>query len=215
MTVKDTVKDTAERATSYASERLATASDKLHDATGHLRESADAAKASAGETLTAAKEKAAEVIGAAKEKTGAAYDGARDYAAVAAEAARDKANAAYATAKDTASTVRSRTADGIDGSPIAALVGGIAVGVLLGALLPRSQREAEALGPIGDKLSTLAKHALAAAKEAGQDTLDELGVNKDAARQQVDKLLDTATKAASSASTAAVDAVRSPPPAQS
>lgn len=210
MTVKDTVKDTAERASTYASETLATASDKLHDATSHLRDSAGAARASAGETLSTAKEKAAEALGTAKEKTGVAYDSARDYASIAAEAARDKANAAYVSAKDTAVTVRTRTADGIEQSPIAALVGGIAVGVLLGALIPRSQREAEALGPIGDKLGALAKAALAAAKEAGQDTLDELGVNKDAARQQVDKLIDTAGKAASSASSAAVEAVRSP-----
>ena len=59
-------------------------------------------------------------------------------------------------------------------------------------------------------MSLLARNALAAAKEAGNDTLDELGVNKDAARQQVDRLIDTAGKAASSASSAAADAIRSP-----
>ncbi len=90
------------------------------------------------------------------------------------------------------------------------MIGGVALGVLLGALLPRSQREIDTLGPVGDKLSALAKNALAAAKEAGQDTLSELGINKDAALQQVDKLLDNAGKAASSAGSAAVSAVRSP-----
>lgn len=217
MTVKDTVKDTAERATTFANDTLATAGDKLtavgdklHDAAGHLRDGAGAARAAAGDTLDVVRDKAATAFDAAKEKSGNAYDGARDYASIAAEAARDKANAAYATARETASTVRTRAADGIEESPIVALIGGIAIGVLLGALIPRSQREEEALGPIGDKLSTLAKNALAAAKEAGKDTLDELGVNKDAARQQVNSLIDSAGKAASSAGSAAADAIRSP-----
>ena len=212
MTVKDTVKDTAERATAFATDKLATATDKLHDASGHLRDSAEAARASAGETLATAREKAADAIGSAKEKAGTAYEGARTYAADSAEAAREKASAAYAAARETATSVRTRTAEGIEESPIAAVIGGVAIGVLLGALLPRSQREVETLAPLGDKLAALAKNALAAAKDAGQDTLDELGINKDAARDQVNRLIDGASKAASSASSAAVDAVRDPRP---
>ena len=188
MTVKDTVKDTADRATAFASDTLANAGDKLHDATSQLRDSAGAAKASAGETLSAAREKAAEALDVAKEKS----------------------SAAYASARETAVTVRTKTAGGIEQSPIGALIGGIAIGALLGALLPRSEREAEVLAPLGDKLGTLAKNAFAAAKEAGQDTLDELGVNKDAAREQVDRLIDTASKAATSATSAAAGAIRSP-----
>lgn len=210
MTVKDTVKDTAERATAYASDTLATAGEKLHGATDQLRDTAGAARTAAGEAVGTAREKVAEVYEAAVEKTGAAYEGARNYAAEAAEAARERASAAYSTARDTASTVRSRTAGGIEESPLAAVIGGIAVGVLLGTLLPRSQKEAEALGPIGDKLSALAKNALAAAKDAGQDTLDEMGINKDAAREQVSRLIDGATKAATSASSAAAEAIREP-----
>ncbi|WP_156678962.1 hypothetical protein [Sphingomonas profundi] len=210
MTVKDTVKDTADRATTYASETLSAAGEKLHDAAGKVREGAGAARASVSETLESAKATAGETLASAREKTGAAYEGARDYAAIAAEAARDKANAAYASAKDTAATVRTRTADGIEESPLAVLIGGVAIGALLGALLPRTRREAEVLAPIGDKLGTLARNALAAAKEAGQDTLDELGVNKDGAKQQVDRLIDTASKAATSAGAAAKEAIRSP-----
>ena len=236
-------KDPVDYAAAVANDTASTAGGKLHDVTGKVRESADAALASAGETLSAAREKAADVLEAAKEragsayevakektgsvyeaakektgsayevakeKTGSAYEGARTYAASTAEATRDRASAAYSSARDTASTARTRAADGIDESPIAAVIGGIAIGVLLGALLPRSQREVETLAPIGDKLATLAKNALAAAKDAGQDTLDELGINKDTAREQVNKLIDGAGKAASSAGSAAAEAIREP-----
>lgn len=192
-----TVKETADRATAYASDKLASASDKLQDATGQLRETAS-------DTFAATKDKVAVAYDAAKEKSGVAYENARDYAAAAAE-----------TVRETAASVRVKTAGSIDDSPIGALIGGVAIGMLLGALLPRTQREAQTLGPVGDKLSALARNAIAAAKEAGQDTLDELGVNKDAARQQVDRLIETASKAASSAGTAAADTIRSASPAQS
>lgn len=195
----DGAKGTAERVTSYASGTISAAGEKLHGATDQLRDTADAAR-----------EKAARALEAAKEKTGAAYEGARSYAASTAEATRERASAAYSTARETAATVRTRTATGIDENPMVAVVGGIAVGALLGALLPRSQKEAEVLAPIGDKLAGLAKNALAAAKDAGQDTLDELGINKDAAREQVNRLLDGAGKAASSAGSAAAEAIREP-----
>lgn len=210
MTVKDNIKDTAERAGAYASDKLAAAGDRLHDAGGKISDAAGAARAGASDTLSAAREKVAGVYESAVDRTGAAYEGARERASAAADAARERASAAYSTARETASHARVRAADSVDESPIAAVIGGIAIGVLLGALLPRSQREAAALGPIGDKLASVAKSALAAAKEAGQGTLDELGVNKEGARQQVDKLLDTATQAASAAGTAAAGAIRQP-----
>ena len=47
-----------------------------------------------------------------------------------------------------------------------------------------------------------------AARDAGREKLDELGLNRAAARDTVDKLLDTAVKAATSAGTAAADTVR-------
>ncbi|TVV71569.1 hypothetical protein FOY91_16510 [Sphingomonas solaris] len=175
-----------------------------------MSDAASAAAASASETLSAAREKVAGAYEVAADKTGVALETARERTAAAAEAAREKANAAYASARQTASSARHRTSDGIDESPIAAVIGGIAIGVLIGALLPRSQRETEALGPIGDKLAGIAKGAISAAREAGQGTLDEMGINKDGARQQVDKLLDTASKAASSAGTAAAEAIRQP-----
>jgi ElaB/YqjD/DUF883 family membrane-anchored ribosome-binding protein len=199
MTVKDTVNDNPERETSYVGDTVAAANDKLQAAAGQLREAADAAR-----------EKVAGAYEAAKEKTGAAYEGARSYAATTAEATRERASAAYSTARETAATVRTRTADGIEENPVVAVIGGVAIGALLGALLPRTQKETEVLAPLGDKLATLARDALAAAKDAGQDRLDELGINKDAARDQVNRLLDGAGKVVSSAGSAAAEAIREP-----
>jgi hypothetical protein len=64
------------------------------------------------------------------------------------------------------------------------------------------------LGPIGSRLNDAARLAASAAREAGQETLDELGLNRDAAREQASRLMDAAMKAASSAGGAAAKAVR-------
>lgn len=176
-----------------------TSSGKLHDAVDAVRDAAAAAKHAAGDTLAGAKEKVSDAIGAAGEKSSAAYS-----------AARERTSDAYGTAREKASQAKRATADGIEGNPLAALIGGIAAGVLVGALLPRTKREEEALGPIANKLTEAARTAAAAARDAGKQTLDEMGVNREAARGQVEKLVDTAVKAASSAGTAAADSVRNP-----
>jgi ElaB/YqjD/DUF883 family membrane-anchored ribosome-binding protein len=176
-----------------------TGGGKLHDAAESVRDAAAAAKNAAGDTLASARDKVGDVLDTAKDKSSAAYVAAADRTSEAVEAARVKAAQA-----------RRATSDGIEENPLAALIGGIAVGVLVGALLPRTKREEEALGPIANKLTEAARTAAAAARDAGKQSLDEMGINRDAARGQVDKLVDTAVKAASSASTAAADAVRNP-----
>jgi ElaB/YqjD/DUF883 family membrane-anchored ribosome-binding protein len=172
---------------------------RLHDAAGSVRDAAAAAKNAVGDTLASTRDKVGDVLDAAKDKSSAAYGAAADRTSDAVEAAREKAAQA-----------RRATADGIEGNPLAALIGGVAVGVLVGALLPRTQREEEALGPIANKLTDAARNAAAAARDAGKQSLDEMGINREAARGQVEKLVDTAVKAASTAGTAAADAVRNP-----
>lgn len=151
------VTETAGRAGAYASE-------KLHDATTQVRETAEAARAAAGD----------------------AYEAARQRAAAA----------------------RRKGADGVEENPVAALVGGLAIGAVIGALLPRTRRETETLGPLGSKINEAARNAVSAARDAGREKLDELGVSREAAQGQVDKLLDVAVKTASSAGSAAAGAVR-------
>lgn len=101
-----------------------------------------------------------------------------------------------------------KAADGIDAFPVAAMLGGLAVGAALGALLPRTRQEEELLGSLGGALNDRAKGAVDAARDAGQAKLDELGISKDAAGKQVGKLIDSIASVAESAGSAAVEAVR-------
>lgn len=99
-----------------------------------------------------------------------------------------------------------RATAGADANPLALVAGGLALGVIVGALLPRSDRERELLAPVGAKLGTGLTAAVQAAREAGQAELAEAGISRDAARDQVKSLIDGLLKAAGSAGTAAAQA---------
>ena len=196
--------------TDYPNDTAANDTDagRLHGATSAVRDAAANAKAVAGDALASAREKVGDTVDAVKEKSGAAYSVAVDRTSDAYDVAREKAGEAYTTARQKASEARQATVEGIDENPFAALVGGIALGVLVGALLPRSRREAAALAPVAGRLAEMAKSAAIAARDAGRQKLDELGVNSEAARGKVEKLVDTAVETATSAGNAAANAVR-------
>lgn len=120
------------------------------------------------------------------------------------ETARDKASHALDVSRERAL----QTAESIEGNPIGMLVGGLALGALVGALVPRSQREKELLAPVGKRVSATAIAALSAAREAGKAELDDLGLSRNAARDQVKSLVDGLLKAASTAGSAASQAGR-------
>lgn len=63
-------------------------------------------------------------------------------------------------------SVASRASD----NPVTALAGGFAVGALIGALLPASRREREALQPLGAKVSEAARGAV----DTGRDKFGRL-----------------------------------------
>lgn len=174
---------------------LGSAAHKVSDAATHAGQAVSGAAAAAGERIS----DAAHV--------------ARDKAADAAAAIRDRATDAYDVAREKASVARDTAATSFDTAPFAVLAGGIALGAILGALLPRTDREAKLLGPVANKAGDAAKAAFVAAKTAGQDKLDELGVNRETARAKVNQLVDSASQAASSAGAAAKDAVRGNPTA--
>ena len=135
-------------------------------------------------------------------------DAARTKASEALTSTRERAGSAYAVAKDQVSKTGERASAVIDESPMAAIVGGLALGALVGALLPRSRAEEEYLGGVGERINETGRKAAEAARDAGREKLDELGLNRDAAREQISKLLDSAVKAVSSAGDAAREAVR-------
>lgn len=130
--------------------------------------------------------------------------GAERAAALAGEKLHETADAARASL----AVAKSKVGGSVEGYPVAALIGGLAVGAVLGALLPRTKKEEEYLGPIGGTITERARAAAVAAREAGQEKLDELGISTDAAGKQVGKLIESVAQVAERAGTAAVEAIR-------
>lgn len=119
------------------------------------------------------------------------------------EAAYDRAAETTTKAIDAASDAARRASHSLEANPLGLLVGGIAVGAAVGALLPRSAKEKELLAPVGARLGTAARQALAAAKDAGKAELEARGLTKDSAQAQAKELFQGVLKAATSAGAAA------------
>ena len=120
----------------------------------------------------------------------------------------DKATHAYEATRDKAFDAARTTAETIETNPLGMLVGGLALGALIAAVLPRSLRERELLAPAGRRLAAALTAAIAAAKEAGRGELEQMNLTPDAAKDQARTLLDNLGKAASSAGSAAAKASR-------
>jgi ElaB/YqjD/DUF883 family membrane-anchored ribosome-binding protein len=159
-------------------------------------EAGDRSRKGAGDrvrsTVGSATRAASDAYGSAREKTSALYGSARERASSALEATRLGAERAG-----------QRTADEIDASPIAAVLGGMAIGAVAAVLLPRTQREAQAFGGIGTRLGDMAREAARSAKEAGRGRLEELGYNTDAATEKLGEIAGNLTSAVGSSAAAA------------
>jgi ElaB/YqjD/DUF883 family membrane-anchored ribosome-binding protein len=126
-----------------------------------------------------------------------------------------KAEQAVKSVKDksakAAKSARSSTGESLDNNPLTALVGGLAIGAIAAALLPKTKRESELMGKAGDKIRSSATAAVNAARDVGKEQLDALGLNGNAARDQVRSVIDKLGQAATSATRAASEAVRKKP----
>lgn len=129
--------------------------------------------------------------------------GVRDTIETTLGTARDSASKALATASDTAKETARKTAEGIEANPLSVLVGGVALGVLAGALIPRGESETRLLKPVGKRLTDAARGATDAARQAGLAELDGLGLTPNAARDTAGKLIEGVIKAITTAGTAA------------
>jgi hypothetical protein len=135
--------------------------------------------------------------------------GVRSKAADAYESARERTQSALGTARQSASRAKETTSQRIDSTPELALIGGLALGAIAAALLPKSRKEEELLGQYGRQINDRAKEAARAAKEAGRDKLDELGLNKEAAKQKLSEVAKQAGEAVKTSATAAAQAAKS------
>lgn len=90
-------------------------------------------------------------------------------------------------------------ADDNDANPIALVAGGVALGVVIGMLIPRLDKERELLDPVGRQLADRASAAIDAAKETGRAELEALLPGRDAAKDRAGALFGNIIEAAKGA----------------
>ncbi len=163
---------------------------KLSDATKKAK-----AKAKGG--INSTRKRAGKTGGAARRKAGEVYERGRDAAARSAKSSKEMAEKA-----------KQKSGETIEGNPLAVVAGGLALGAILGALLPKSEREQKVLGKTGKKMNDAARKAANAAKEAGKAKMAEVGLDADHAREQFKDVFGKATEAAKAAGKAAADSAR-------
>jgi len=172
-----------------------------------LRDGVDATRSQAHHLADAARTRAGKVLDQAK----GSLDRTRETLGDAYTSGREKATEVYSAAREKAKAASKSTADGLDTNPIAAVIGGLAIGAVVGALLPRTEREARTLGAAGSKINDAAREAAGAARDAGKAKLAELGLSPEKARESIHSLIDGALSAATSAGSAAVEKARARP----
>ena len=156
-----------------------------------------------GDSIKNVSESAKEGLATAKAKTSETTTAAREKAAEAYEKGREAAARGVQQSRDIAHNVAIKTNDGIDKNPLAIVLGGIALGAIVGALLPTTEREKKVMGKTGKKLNKKAKEMAKAAKAAGKQQVDSLGLNGDAVREQFRDLVSKAALAVKAAGDAA------------
>lgn len=67
-----------------------------------------------------------------------------------------------------------RAGETISSNPTGAMVGGLAVGALLGMVVPATRRETTMLAPVGQRLATVAREKAREAAHAGRQKVDEV-----------------------------------------
>jgi hypothetical protein len=115
---------------------------------------------------------------------------------------------AYSAAIDGASSAAKSATAGFESNPVAALLGGLALGAAAGALIARSEREKALLAPLGDKLGNAARAAIEAGRAAGKDAIDDAGLDLDSLREQAAGLFTQARTAAGTVGLAAFEAAK-------
>jgi ElaB/YqjD/DUF883 family membrane-anchored ribosome-binding protein len=97
----------------------------------------------------------------------------RGRAAETLETARERTYSAYETARSRTADMAREMTDQMAVYPVAAVIGGLAVGALLGFVLPRTEREREWIGDTGRKLTGAAREAARKGIDAGRERADQ------------------------------------------
>lgn len=134
---------------------------------------------------------------------------AKQRAATAVEKSKETAARSIQSSKELAYKAVEKSGDSLDKNPLAIVAGGLVLGLIAGALLPRHKNEEKILGKAGKKLNKQARKAADAAKQAGKDKIDTLGLGSDALRSQFRDLVAKASEAVKAAGQAAAQSARS------
>lgn len=103
------------------------------------------------------------------------------------------------------------TTDALESRPFGAVAGAIAIGAVVAALIPATERELKALGPMGVRLRDMAQGAFHEARKAGMAELSAAGLGLAAASDGTDGLISKLMKAVTAAATAATTSARGAP----
>ncbi|HEY6916185.1 MAG TPA: hypothetical protein VI381_00945 [Allosphingosinicella sp.] len=116
------------------------------------------------DTMSPSRSRARDTAGSARARASEAY-----------RSARERTGEFYTSARDRASDAGRRAGDSIGSNPVGAVIGALAIGGIVAALLPKTRREVRAFGAAGARLNDKAREAAKSATDAGREKLDELG----------------------------------------
>jgi ElaB/YqjD/DUF883 family membrane-anchored ribosome-binding protein len=133
---------------------------------------------------------------------------AKRSASAAVDKSKATASRSVESSKALAKKAGDTTSQTLDKNPIVLLAGGLAIGAIAALLIPTTKKEQKAFGKVGKKLNKTAKRAVDAAKSAGKEKVDNLGLNQDSLRDQFRDLVSKASEAVKAAGKAAVDEAR-------
>lgn len=122
-------------------------------------------------------------------QAGGGDSASRSRAAESYRAARARTASAYEAARGRAGDVGRQAAEQMATYPVAAVIGGFAIGALVATLLPRTAREEQLLGKTGRKLTDAAREAAQKGLDAGKDQIEQI---RDRAAQKVSEAVSGA-----------------------
>lgn len=96
----------------------------------------------------------------------------RGRAADALDTARERTMSAYEAARERTGKVSRDVSSQLAVYPVGAVIGGLALGALVGALLPRTRREDDLFGGTGKRLAGRAREAAEKGIDAGRDRFE-------------------------------------------
>ena len=111
---------------------------------------------------------------ASNDQSGTRSTDGRGRAAGMLETARERTASAYETARDRAGEVTRRATEQMSVYPVAAVIGGFALGALAATLLPRTEREDKLLGRTGRRITGAAREAAQKGIDAGKSQIEEI-----------------------------------------